>query len=367
MISMSRPRAKYDRIAADLRDAIVSGRFQPGDQLPKWDEMEQQYEVGRPTLTKALERLKRDGFLRATRARGTFVTARPPHLARFGIVLPSSPAWSSSGKGVWNRFWELLAATSPGLESDLDIELPVFYEVADNATRGAQRLAADLRRGRLGGLIIVGSNSMRNLPELASAPVPRVAIFDAPEQIGCPCVYVDSQSFVDRSLRALRERGCKRVAVLTNESATFAGFERGLSDSGFESRPYWRLVISPASARNVVRLLLDYDHGRTPDALVIADDNLVDEGLAGVLAAGRRVPDDLTVVTHCNWPRPTGGSVATVRLGYDVRAILRTCVDLLLQQTHGRTPPPITRLPALAAEEVGLDPDVWASGSLDRD
>ena len=46
-----------------------------------------------------------------------------------------------------------------------------------------------------------------------------------------------------------------------------------------------------------------------PDALVITDDNLVPAATAGVLAAGRRVPADLEVVAHANFPHVTPSAV----------------------------------------------------------
>ena len=352
------PESKAERVVDELRSRIVAGHLSPGSQLPTWDDMVRHFRVTRPTLTRAMERLKRDGFIHATRARGTFVADRLPHLTRFGVVFSSSPTWTFSGLGGWNRFWDLLAMTVPALEKDLDLELPLFFEVISPQSRGAIRLAGELRRGRLGGLILVGTHELLAVPAINRADVPRVGIYDLPERVDFPCVYVDSQSFVDRSLDALAERGRRRVAILTNETATFGMFEQALAQRGLQSKPFWRLMINPACARNVVRLLLDHPPQDRPDALIVADDHLVEQALAGVIAAGVRVPEELAVVTHCNWPRPPANPVPTVQLGYDARAILRTSIDLLQHQRQGDTPAHMTRVPARLNSEVELGVDV---------
>jgi len=41
-----------------------------------------------------------------------------------------------------------------------------------------------------------------------------------------------------------------------------------------------------------------------PDALVVADDNLVTCATQGIAASGVQVPGELDVVAHCNFPHP---------------------------------------------------------------
>ncbi len=67
------PMPLYYRAELDLRTAIASGLFKPGDRLPaEWD-LAKRYRVSRVTIRTALQRLEEDGLLLRARGRGTFV------------------------------------------------------------------------------------------------------------------------------------------------------------------------------------------------------------------------------------------------------------------------------------------------------
>ncbi|MGE5675081.1 MAG: GntR family transcriptional regulator, partial [Mycobacterium leprae] len=51
----------YEQIYIELRDAIHSGRYQPGDRVPSEKELAEQYGVSRITTKKALEMIAADG------------------------------------------------------------------------------------------------------------------------------------------------------------------------------------------------------------------------------------------------------------------------------------------------------------------
>jgi 8-oxo-dGTP pyrophosphatase MutT (NUDIX family) len=77
------PRGAYDRpwrrIAADLRAKIHAGRWQPGDRLPTYAELQAEYGVAKGTISNALELLRDEGLV-VTRGRSLYVeeTARMP-------------------------------------------------------------------------------------------------------------------------------------------------------------------------------------------------------------------------------------------------------------------------------------------------
>lgn len=71
--------AIWREIAADLREAIESGRYAPGDRLPTEDELTQQYGVARSTVRKALAELTAVGLITARPRLGTFVRSQRSH------------------------------------------------------------------------------------------------------------------------------------------------------------------------------------------------------------------------------------------------------------------------------------------------
>jgi DNA-binding LacI/PurR family transcriptional regulator len=74
-----------------------------------------------------------------------------------------------------------------------------------------------------------------------------------------------------------------------------------------------------------------------------------------LLAAGVRVPDDVAVVGHANWPMPPAKTLPVRLLGYDQRAMLRTAVEVIDRWRAGEKPPDAVTLPALWEEEVAVD------------
>lgn len=63
----------YQRLADDLRTAIATGHYQPGDTLPKLLDLAAQYGVSKQTASEALRSLEREGLIQVVRRRGTIV------------------------------------------------------------------------------------------------------------------------------------------------------------------------------------------------------------------------------------------------------------------------------------------------------
>ena len=67
---------KSERIAGEVRAAILAGRHRPGERIESENELAARYQVSRQTVRKALAALIEQGYLRAEHGRGTFVAER---------------------------------------------------------------------------------------------------------------------------------------------------------------------------------------------------------------------------------------------------------------------------------------------------
>lgn len=67
--------AKYEEIAEDIRQSILSGKYNSNEQLPLEKEMCEQYGVSRITIKKAVDELVEQGLVIKRRGSGTFVKA----------------------------------------------------------------------------------------------------------------------------------------------------------------------------------------------------------------------------------------------------------------------------------------------------
>ncbi|MGV1049110.1 MAG: FadR/GntR family transcriptional regulator [Solirubrobacterales bacterium] len=83
-------RLRSDKVAAQLKEMILSGSLKPGDRLPPETDLCEHFGVSRITIREATQALKGLGLLEATPGRGTFVSNRDPgavmrDLARFSF------------------------------------------------------------------------------------------------------------------------------------------------------------------------------------------------------------------------------------------------------------------------------------------
>lgn len=64
---------KYVQIADHIREQIVSGELEPGADVPSERAIAAEWKVARPTATKALDELRREGLLVGRQGSGTYV------------------------------------------------------------------------------------------------------------------------------------------------------------------------------------------------------------------------------------------------------------------------------------------------------
>ena len=68
---------KYVRLAQTLQRRIEDGTYAPGTRVPSENQLVQAFGMSRPTVVRALDLLKRDGWLESRQGYGTIVRGRP--------------------------------------------------------------------------------------------------------------------------------------------------------------------------------------------------------------------------------------------------------------------------------------------------
>lgn len=340
-------------IVHDLRRKIVQGEWPPGSRLPTRPEIEKAFGASRVTVQRALDCLIKDGFVYANGRQGTFVSQEPPHLTRYALVFPAVP----SDGPRWVRFWTALANEAIGLRGAQERDLALYHGV-DGHVDGEdfRRLVHEVRAHRVAGLIFASSpHLVRGTPLLDEPHLSRVAIASAGASLEMPTVEPDRRSFFVRTLDHFLACGRRRIAFINPPGIVEASLFALLAERGLVARPHWCQTVhqsTPAAARNCVHLLMHAGQAERPDALLISDDNLVEHATAGLIAAGVRVPEDVEVVAHCNFPWPTPSVMPVKRLGYDARQVLGACIESIDRQRRGESVPPATKIAAWFEDEI---------------
>jgi GntR family transcriptional regulator len=116
------------RVADDLRMAIESGRYAPGEQLPTLDKLAEQHGCSLIVIRKAMDMLRQQGLVVTRQGKGTFVRERPA-ARRHGINRYSKALWRA-GKPILTAEAESQGHTAGQIMREL-AEVPAPANVAE--------------------------------------------------------------------------------------------------------------------------------------------------------------------------------------------------------------------------------------------
>ncbi|GAA3443298.1 GntR family transcriptional regulator [Planomonospora venezuelensis] len=120
--------ALFSRIANDLRDDIVTGRFTSGEQLPSENELTTRYNTTRATVRKALAVLRSEGHIVSSQGSGSYVRPRSKIL-----VQSTGAVWRDRRSTGLSNFNAEMTANGLDVEQQLleVTTLPASAEVAE--------------------------------------------------------------------------------------------------------------------------------------------------------------------------------------------------------------------------------------------
>jgi DNA-binding LacI/PurR family transcriptional regulator len=341
-------------IVAKIRQEIVEGRFPADSRLESQRELSARFGVAGVTVQTALKQLEREGFIESRSRSGTFVVAKPPHLNQYALVFNLNPA----NPEQWSRYYQALTQAAVSFQQETGRRMLMFHGINEHAdSEDRQRLIACMETQRVAGVIFTNAPfQLEKTPILDLPGIPRVAFGSEQMYANVPVVWGDGAQWVAKALDHLAALGRRRVAVIDHgmgqEFDTW--LQAGLAKRGMISHRRWHQYVAmrnQAGASNAVEMMM-HDSER-PDALLVLDDNFVEQALAGLGTAEMKVPKEVAVVGHANFPVAPAKVLPVRLLGYDVNLLLRTCVDLIDRQRAGEQVSGKTVMPILWEEEVG--------------
>lgn len=354
----TRPPVRQDEIVEFVRTRITEGALKPGDRVPGRCELTRQYGVSNLTVQRAFDRLIAAGFVCVHPPHGTFVAPYPPHRHCYAIAIPEQPP--APGQ-PWNRFWQTLSGVARASCRE-DRTLSIYHGIDRHCADGEdyRNLIHDVAELRLAGIIFASPPFLvAGSPILEAPGIPRVAVMAPASGYRLPAVCMSPATvFLRRAFEHLQQRGRRRIAVLCHPSVRddiMGPAREWLTTHGLVFNEPWMQaghMDNPPWNTNLAWLLTQGRPEERPDGLVITDDNLVPQVCEGIVAAGRRPPEDLDIVAHCNYPVDVRPKLPVKLLGYDVRGILDHCIRLIDEQRAGLQPLPETFVTPLFEEEV---------------
>ena len=358
----ARQPVKQNHILDELRKQIVFGDLRPGLRLPLRTKLQHRFNVSTATMQGALNRLIDEGFVKAQGRLGTFVSAHPPHLSHYGLAFPSPPRHSS---GLRSQLWSALAREAQHVGPSEHRRFLIYQNVDGHTDTDVQRrLSGDMKDHRVAGIILafveenVDPGDSADTVLARPGDVPRVSIGTTISRWNLPTVCPDLRLFLDRALDFLVAKKRRRVALLTVTGPIpehVQHFAAAAAARGLTAHPRWMQCVGFPEiqwAQNAAQLLMSQPAGNRPDAIVIFDENIVENALAGIADAGARIPKDVEVVAHSNFPCSMPGTAPITRLGFSVDRFLATSIDIIDAARRGLIPARVTMIPPVFESEI---------------
>ncbi|BAS27044.1 LacI family transcriptional regulator [Limnochorda pilosa] len=260
------------------------------------------------------------------------VTGRADVLA---VILPNTrnPFFGNVVQGI-----ESVAA-----QAGLDVML---FTTENDPGLERQRLESAVRN-RADGVVLVGEHragpdlAARLLTELASAGT-RLVLVERQAQ-GSPAIWADKREGARQAVQHLIELGHRRIAFVGGllqqggSHQRLAGYREAMAGYGLEPRPAWIVDggFTPEGGYRAGSELM----GRCPEltAFFAANDLMALGLLRALHEAGRRVPDDASVVGFDDIPEAAFLTPALTTVDMPMERLGRRAMEIMLRMLRGET------------------------------
>lgn len=341
----------YRQFNALVRGAIEQGQLKPGDALPPQREISQIVGISEVTIRRALQELADSGLIEARAGSGTIVL--DPHTKRRPQPQPRTETSSGTIDVPPSRPADGVLSIGIAFAS-LSDGYPFFRPMLEGMRRDAPRPvavrlfdipAADLPSGSLDhapdlhgldGLIMMSPVNLQLVALCQQRQLPCVLLYTDISDGFSRCVVVDYTAGLLQAARHLRERGRRRLALVTAGGERFStgqitdAYRSAIDLFGFESHDGYvvQAGYDEHDGHRAMRQLLA--HPQRPDAVLLASDYQARGALLALHEAQVSVPQEMAVVgighlfRNGGWPVP----LTTIDLRFDaVGAAARELID----------------------------------------
>lgn len=351
--------AKYQRVAAWIKEQIVERKLLPGDRLETELAMSRRFGISRQTVRQALGVLQQEGILERRQGSGTYVLD----------ASRAYPAGQSRRIGVISTFTD--DYIFPGILRGMERVLrqhnytmqPTFTY---NRVEQERQALEQFQESNLEGLIIEPTKSALpnpNLPfyqELLARNMPMVFFNSYYPELDIPCVRLDDRKAAEVATRYLIEAGHRRIAGFFQSDdlqgrMRYAGYLDALLAHGIRINAWNTLWFA---TEDIPRLFTDSTEilRRLADcsAVICYNDRLAVSLLSFLSAEGLRVPEDLSVVSIDNSSHAQNSMPPLTSVNHPKEELGSATAEALLQRMRTPFTEVTTRFPPVLVERESV-------------
>lgn len=323
-----RPREKRKILEEKIKEWIISGKLAAGEKLPTYEELNKKFNASRATFHHVFNGLKNEGFIKSVERQGIFVSEKPPHLNRFALVFQRHERTS--------LFWTKLAEQAMVQNETNNVEFVIFRgnAIGDSKEDDWVNLQDQLEKQMLGGLCftyipdnIPLINTLKQYPH-----IPKVFFEKCDEYENSSVCNLDIHSCVKSSLDWFKTQNIKKIALLSmGKQSQEKHFLDLVSEFGLTTKPEWVLSASRGyiqSTENLIQLLVSLPKKDRPEGIYITDDNLLPYVQSALIEKNIKVPDDIKLVCHFNFPDNSKSVLPVKKTGINAAEIIEAWIKI---------------------------------------
>lgn len=323
---------KREEILSYIRERVLNGVWKPGDKLPPRTWFEQKFDAAPLTVQRTFQILIDDRVLESEKRIGTKVSARQPHLSRYGVILYGTRELESVFSQVLVK-----AANAVAKKKQADIE-HFFVLGLHKDAEDYKRLLYGIENKLFAGLFFATTPSSLEGTPIVKNDLPKVAIGNSSARFpDITMVNFNTQSLVPEVLRYFSESRCRNIAaILSGESNSLKeceDFRKRATGFGLECPSGYVMeisAVSPLQVKPLVHLLFSRYNTRPPEGLYVGDDNFLPH-VIDVLNrkfgtdAGKKVK----LVSQVNFPQLVKYDYPVKFFGFDLVGMFGQCIDAM--------------------------------------
>lgn len=325
---------KYQQLSQMLRRQVKTGRLKPGDRLPSFAEMRDQYGVSQTTIERVFNSLEQDGLIIREHGRGTFVAEKreTPSTGIIAIAGIERDEWQHSL--YWTHMMEGISAAASRAKMQT-LLLDPGIEFTDWNT--------------VDGVLICGQ--IEGLTSPIDEHIPQISLLC--ENPNSRSVVTDDYGAIRQVVEHLLKLGHRRIAYLICvdpfSRRRVSAYQDALRAAGIEPNSDWvRKLTWPfdeqtmfvGQGRDRIREWLDdnwKELGCT--ALIALNDHIAIGAIESFQEAGYRVPQDVSVVGFDDTEIATYFSPRLTTVEVPLRQLGATGIELLVRLINGEDIP----------------------------
>ncbi len=337
---------KARTIAEAIRQEMADGRYRAGGMLPPVAELCKRFAATGNAVRCALHLLRDEGFVDITKHVGTVVTDKAAGAWKGHVLFVHTSVCAS-------YYAQRLALRLGGRFEESGWCLhPVFLEPNVDGQMNVARLSRHLAAGVSFAIVLGDSRQIAELLDGAAVPYVFLDGYTRDFPNARAVIRVETAECYADLIRVLKARGVRTLHEFDYDRRMDRSFKSQLLKAGIDVRrtlcayeidhEHELNDVRACGHRAVADFLADPKrHARLPDVLLFDDDYLAFGGIAALLEAGLRIPDDIRVVIWSNKGNEPALGVTLARIENDPVSFADALSNYVIDLLEGRraTPP----------------------------